>query len=101
MINKTYIKYIIKNKFMYSTDTNAHNNTIDLYSVQYDMDTLARNINSLNLLKIVRLQKLTIQFIHDYILNPDYQVTPEEQYINIDFVLQYQKHISRDDLLSA
>jgi len=86
---------------MYSTDTNANNRTLDLYSVQYDMETLARNINSLNLLKIVRLQKLTIQFINDYILNPEYQVTSEEQYINIDFVLQYQKHISRDDLLSA
>ena len=86
---------------MYTTDTNENNSTIDLYFVQYDMETLARHINSLNLLKIVRLQKLTVKFIKDYILNPEYQITSEEQYINIDFVLQYQKHISRDDLLAA
>ena len=88
---------------MSSTDTNAntslsHAQSLDLYSVQYDMETLARNINSLNLLKIVRQQKLTPQFIKDYILNPDYQVTPEEQYIDINFVLQYQTHITEDDL---
>ena len=53
---------------MYSTDTNENNSTIDLYFVQYDMETLARHINSLNLLKIVRLQKLTVKFIKDYFI---------------------------------
>lgn len=70
----------------------------DLDSKQYDIDTLIKNINSLNLLKIVRKQKLTLDFIKNYILNDEYQCTPEEQYIDKNFVLQYQHHINSEDL---
>ena len=70
----------------------------DLDSKQYDMDTLIKNIHSLNLLKIVRKQKLTLDFIKKYVLNDEYQCTPEEQYIDTNFVLQYQPHINPEDL---
>jgi hypothetical protein len=70
----------------------------DLDSKQYDMETLIKNINSLNLLKIIRKQKLTLDFIKNYILNDEYQCTPEEQYIDKNFVLQYQPHINPEDL---
>jgi hypothetical protein len=70
----------------------------DLDSKQYDMETLIKNINILNLLKIVRKQKLTLDFIKNYILNDEYQCTPEEQYIDKNFVLQYQPHINPEDL---
>jgi len=70
----------------------------DLDSKQYDMETLIKNINSLNLLKIVRKQKLTLDFIKNYILNDTYQVTPEEQYIDKNFILMYQPHINPEDL---
>ena len=70
----------------------------NLDSKQYDMETLIKNINSLNLLKIVRKQKLTLDFIKNYILNDEYQCTPEEQYIDKNFILQYQPHINPEDL---
>jgi hypothetical protein len=70
----------------------------DLDSKQYDMETLIKNINSLNLLKIIRKQKLTLDFIKNYILNDEYQCTPEEQYIDKNFILQYQPHINPEDL---
>jgi hypothetical protein len=49
-------------------------------------------------LKIIRKQKLTLDFIKNYILNDEYQCTPEEQYIDKNFVLQYQPHINPEDL---
>lgn len=61
----------------------------DLDSKQYDMETLIKNINSLNLLKIIRKQKLTLDFIKNYILNDEYQCTPEEQYIDKNKTLYY------------
>ena len=70
----------------------------DLDSKQYDMETLIKNINSLNLLKIIRKQKLTLDFIKNYILNDEYQCTPEEQYIDKNFILQYQPRINPEDL---
>lgn len=70
----------------------------DIDSKQYDMDTLIKNINILSLIKIVRKQKLTLDFIKNYILNDEYQCTPEEQYIDKKFVLMYQPHINPEDL---
>jgi hypothetical protein len=46
----------------------------------------------------VRKQKLTLEFIKDYILNEKYQTTVEETYIDKYFVLQYQKHIKLEEL---
>jgi hypothetical protein len=71
---------------------------LNLDNVQYDMETLAANIETLSLLKIVRKQKLTLEFIKNYILNEDYQVTVEESYIDKHFVLLYQTHIDPNDL---
>lgn len=53
---------------------------------QYDMQTLIDNIETISLLKIVRKQKLTLEFIKDYILNEKYQTTVEEtcMYISPD-----------------
>jgi hypothetical protein len=62
------------------------------------MKTLADNIKTVSLLKLIRKQKLTLEFIKEYILNEDYQVTVEESYIDKHFVLQYQKHIVPKDL---
>jgi hypothetical protein len=71
---------------------------LDLDNTQYAMQTLIDNIETISLLKIVRKQKLTLEFIKDYILNEKYQTTVEETYIDSHFVLQYQRHISPDDL---
>lgn len=71
---------------------------LNLETQQYDMNTLEKNVLELNLLKVVRTQKLTLEFIKKIILNEDYQITPEEQYIDKYYILKYQKHISINDL---
>lgn len=70
----------------------------DLYMNQYDHDTLKYNIYALNLLDILKTQKLTASFCVKYILNVEFHLTYEEQQINIDTIKKYQPHISIDEL---
>jgi hypothetical protein len=81
-----------------ATTTATYITYLDLDNIQYDMKTLSNYIETMSLLKIVRKQKLTLEFIKDYILNEKYQTTVEETYIDKYFVLQYQKHIKLEEL---
>ena len=73
---------------------------IDLYNNQYDTKTLIDNIYSLNLLDILKTQILDIPFIITYILNTNYQLSAEEETINITMIMLYQPHINKNDLLA-
>ena len=74
---------------------------IDLYNNKYNRQTLKNNIYAVNLIDILKTQKLDITFIVRYILNNKYKVTPEEKDITIDMVLKYQKHIVLPELIFA
>jgi len=50
------------------------------------------------LIDIVKTQKLDVTFIVRYILNPKYQLHEIDEYLNIDTVLMYQRHINRQNL---
>jgi hypothetical protein len=73
----------------------------DLYKNQYTRDILKDNIYALSLFDILKTQKLTAEFCVKYILNSDFQLTPQDQHIDIELVKQFQPHISRYELLSA
>ena len=73
----------------------------DLYKNQYDYETLKTNIYSVSLLDILKTQKLTSDFCVKYILNEDFQFSPEDQSINIETVRKFQTHISDMELVSA
>ena len=73
---------------------------IDLYNNNYDTKTLIDNIYSLNLLDILKTQILDIPFIITYILNSNYQLTPEEESINIKMIRFHQPHININELIS-
>jgi hypothetical protein len=73
---------------------------IDLYNNQYDTKTLIDNIYYLNLLDILKTQILDIPFIVTYILNTNYQLTPEEEKINIKMIILHQPHINKNNLLA-
>ena len=73
----------------------------DLYRNQYDYETLKTNIYVVSLLDILKTQKLTSDFCVKYILNKDFQISHEEQSINIETVIKYQQHISDMELVSA
>lgn len=75
------------------------NRKLGLTTNKFNMKTLKDNIYNLNLLEIIETQVLTKDFIIKYILNKDYQLTNEEMAISIDYVLKWQKHINKLDLL--
>jgi len=66
---------------------------------KYSIDFLIKNIYKFNLIDILKTQKLTEEFIVNYILNSIYQLTEEEQKITINDVLKYQTHINENKLL--
>ena len=65
----------------------------DLYKHLYDLPTLLEHIYSLSLVDILQTQHLTPDFCVDYILNPDFQLTPEEETIDIHMVQKWQPHL--------
>lgn len=73
----------------------------DLYTNQYDYETLKTNIYAVSLLDILKTQRLTSDFCAKYILNIDFQLLEEEQQINIDTIKKYQPHIQDIDLVIA
>ena len=74
---------------------------LDLYKNQYDQKTLKKYIYALNLLDILKTQKIDPTFAVRYILNKNYQFTQEEQLIRDIDVLKFQPHISEIKLLQA
>jgi hypothetical protein len=74
---------------------------LDLYNKQYSRETLKKYIYSVRLVDILKTQKLDITFIVRYILNSKYQLNEVDEYINVDTVLMYQKHIDSKQLREA
>ena len=68
---------------------------LDLYNKQYSREDLKKNIYAVNLVDIIKTQKLNSSFIVRYILNKKYQFTEEEKKITIDMIVQFQPHITK------
>lgn len=71
---------------------------LDLYSYRFPNDVLEKNIDSLDLMTLLKTQILTYEFILNYILNDKYQITPEEKTIDIYDVIHNQPHIDINEL---
>ena len=72
----------------------------DLYKNKYSIDILEKNIMNLSGKTLLNTQYLTAEFCAKYILNDNYYEGVEEDYLYTgDFVLNKQKHISKEDLL--
>lgn len=74
---------------------------LDLYNKAYNRETLKKYIYSVKLIDILKTQKLDITFIVRYILNPNYQLTKIDEYINVDTVMMYQTHINKNMLIES
>ncbi len=72
---------------------------LDLYNNKYSIEELKKYIYAVSLLDILKTQTLDISFIINFILNKNYQLIDEEEKINIDTVLKYQKHIKKNNLV--
>ena len=71
---------------------------LDLYNCKYDIATLTKNIYAVSLLDILKTQIIDADFAFNFILNKKFQLTKEEEEINIITVLQYQPHLIKTDL---
>jgi len=71
---------------------------IDLYSHTFPIDILEKNIDSLDLLTLIKTQNLTYDFIIKYVLNEEFQITAEEKTIDIYDVVRCQQHIDINEL---
>jgi len=72
---------------------------IDLHNTKYDISFLEKNIYNLNLLDLIKTQKLTINFVLKFVLNKNYQLTKEEENITIMDILKYKSHLKEKYLL--
>jgi len=73
---------------------------LDLKNNKYDRETLKKHIYSVSLIEILKTQHLDASFVVRYILNNTYQLTKEEETINIDLVLKYQTHLTKTALFA-
>jgi hypothetical protein len=91
---KLYDKIKIKKRFEYlsSDDLDFENNSYTMTELKL---ILEHCIVSLKV--ITKLQKLTLDFCKDYILNERYYFLDYDKDININFILKYQHHLSLDD----
>lgn len=71
---------------------------LDLYNKQYDRQILKENIYAVKLMDILKTQKIDVTFAVKYILNNKYQLHEEDQKIIAPIVLQYQPHITYEEL---
>jgi hypothetical protein len=70
----------------------------DLYLKKYSVKELKLSIGNLDLQTILQTQVITLNFALKYILNPLYQVSPEEKQIDVYTVNKYQPHINLCEL---
>lgn len=73
---------------------------IDLKTNKYSEVVLKQNIYKLNLLDILKTQLLSSRFVVRYILNNCYQLTKDEEKINIETVLKHQPHLKQYEILN-
>lgn len=73
--------------------------TEDLYKNQYNYEILKANIYAVSLIDILKTQVLTPDFCIKYILNPKFQLSELDKTITIHTVLEYQPHITFDELV--
>ena len=73
--------------------------TIDLHKQQYSEQELIDNIYFVSLIDILKTQHLSPNFCVNYILNPDYHLTSDEEKIDIVTVLNSQQHLPLTQLI--
>ena len=73
----------------------------DLYKNTYELSVLKENIYAVSLLDVLKTQRLTAGFCVKYILNPNFQLTAEDEAITVDNVKEWQPHITKEELVIA
>ena len=74
---------------------------INLHSQKYDRQTLKEHIYAVDFMELLSTQKIDITFAVRYILNKKYQLSSNDKTITPELVVQFQPHISLDELKNA
>ena len=73
---------------------------LNLRSTKYDIETLEKNVDFINMKTCVNTQILTAEFCVKYILNEDYMSCIEDTYcIDKGYVLRRQPHLTNEDIM--
>jgi hypothetical protein len=72
---------------------------MDLRNQQLSMAFLGQIIYAVDLVELLRTQTIDEVFAVNYVLNPQFQLTEEEEGITPGLVLQLQPHLDREKLL--
>lgn len=73
---------------------------LNLRNIKYDIATLEKNVDTINMKMCVNYQILTAEFCVKYVLNEDYMSCIEDTYcIDKGYVLRRQPHISEAELM--
>ena len=73
---------------------------LNLRSNKYDIETLEKNVDYINMKTCVNTQILTAEFCVKYILNEDYMSCIEDIYcIDKGYVLRRQPHLTNEDIM--
>ena len=71
---------------------------LDLQNKQYSPSILKKHIYAINLIEILKTQKINADFAVKYLLQKKYQLTRSEELITPKIVLYYQPHILEKEL---
>jgi hypothetical protein len=72
---------------------------LDLRNNKYDIETLEKNIDHIDVKTCVNTQVLTAEFCVKYILNEEYMSCIEDTYcIDTGYVLKRQPHLTYEDI---
>jgi hypothetical protein len=78
----------------------ASSSSLDLRNIKYDIQTLEKNVDFINMKTCVNTQILTAEFCVKYVLNENYMSCIEDTYcIDKGYVLKRQPHISEEELM--
>jgi hypothetical protein len=71
---------------------------LDLQNNQYSTTILKKNIYAINLIDLLKTQKIDADFAVKYLLQKKYQLTPKEQLITPKIVVYFQPHILESEI---
>ena len=75
-------------------------NHIDIYKNQYNTEELKEILNgTISQTAILLNQKINANFIAKYILNEKYSLNDNDRYLDFNDVLNYQPHITEEELI--
>jgi hypothetical protein len=73
---------------------------LNLRKYKYNLETLEKNVDSIDMKTCVNTQILSAEFCVKYVLNENYMSCIEDTYcLDIGYVLRRQPHLTREEIL--